>query len=69
MKLDASPGMMKYCTTAGKLYDEAKVKLAEAEDAQWDNPNDQSAGMRVRFWTKEVHDLSVLPADQIIPLH
>jgi hypothetical protein len=61
--------MKKYCSTAGRECDNARIALREAEDDEWNNPSDPTARRRVQFWTSQVTELSGLDPDTIIPLH
>lgn len=64
-----SPGAKQYLSTAAREYDNAVIALREAEDDEWKDPSDHVARRRVQFWTKQVAELSLLPAETLIPLH
>jgi len=55
-------------STAGKELKNAREKLAEARDKEWDDPLDPDAGRMRKFWDSEVNQLSAMDPHEVIPL-
>lgn len=54
-------------STASEQLSEARKRLSQAEDVEWDDPTTENARM-VSFWTGQVERYSGMDEDEVIPL-
>lgn len=54
-------------TTVEALYKDAKDKLKEAYDQEWEYPADPALRRRVKFWESELDRLSHMGPTEIVP--